>query len=76
MSYREQLEPLRPSAKLAYKTLRHDEPLTQQDIIEETYNLDRRTVQRALESLEDADLIYKEHCTQDNRQDLYYIAQE
>lgn len=75
MSYREQLEPLPPSAKFAYKTLLREEPLTQSDLIHKTW-MNERTTRRALKKLEKEGHIYKEHCVKDGRKDLYYIQSD
>lgn len=69
------LDDLPPSAKLVYKVLEYDGPLTQKRIVEETM-LSARTVRYALERLEDCDYIEKSVYFQDARQSLYDLDTE
>jgi transcription initiation factor IIE alpha subunit len=66
------LEDLPPSAKLVYKVLEYDGPLTQKRIVEETM-LSARTVRYALERLEDRDVVDEDIYFADARQSLYQL---
>lgn len=62
-----------PSAKLVFKVLEHDAPLTQQELAEETM-LPRRTVRFALSRLEEADLVEDRVSFRDARQSVYSLT--
>lgn len=64
---------LPPSAKLVYKTLIYEGPLTQGGLAEETW-LSRRTLRHALEALHDAELVTEEVYIPDARKRLYRLA--
>lgn len=66
------LEDLPPSAKLVYKVLEHDGPLTQKRIVEESM-LSARTVRYALDRLDDCETIEEQVYFQDARQSLYTL---
>ena len=66
----ERLAALPPSAKLVYKILEYEGPLTQQALCEQTL-LPPRTVRYALDRLEDAGLVTPEVYLADARQTLY-----
>ena len=68
----EQLSDLPPSAKLVYKVLEYNGPMTQKDIVEESM-LSARTVRYALERLEDIDIVTEDVYFADARQNLYEI---
>lgn len=70
----EELEELPPSAKLVYKVLEYDGPLTQKQIVEESM-LSARTVRYALERLQDIDLVNQDVYFADARQSLYEISE-
>ena len=63
---------LPPSAKLVYKVLEHEGPLTQDEIATES-RLCSRTVRYALTKLEDVDVIHRRSCLEDARQWVYWI---
>ncbi len=67
------LEDLPPSAKLVYKVLEYDGPLTQKRIVEETM-LSARTVRYALERLEDRGVVDEDIYFADARQSLYQLT--
>ncbi|AAG20652.1 MULTISPECIES: helix-turn-helix domain-containing protein [Halobacterium] len=67
------LEDLPPSAKLVFKVLEYDGPLTQKRIVEETM-LSARTVRYALERLEDRDAVDEDIYFADARQSLYDLT--
>jgi DNA-binding Lrp family transcriptional regulator len=69
------LEDLPPSAKLVFKVLEYDGPLTQKRIVEETM-LSARTVRYALERLEDRDVVDEDIYFADARQSLYQLTCE
>jgi len=69
------LEDLPPSAKLVYKVLEYDGPLTQKRIVEETM-LSARTVRYALERLEDRGVVDEDIYFADARQSLYKLTSE
>ncbi|WP_442908202.1 winged helix-turn-helix transcriptional regulator [Halobacterium sp. KA-6] len=69
------LEDLPPSAKLVYKVLEYDGPLTQKRIVEETM-LSARTVRYALERLEDRGVVDEDIYFADARQSLYQLTHE
>jgi len=67
------LEDLPPSAKLVYKILEYDGPLTQKGIAEEAM-LAPRTVRYALDRLEGESLVEEDIHFADARQSLYSLA--
>jgi DNA-binding MarR family transcriptional regulator len=69
------LDDLPPSAKLVYKVLEYDGPLTQKQLIEESM-LSARTVRYALERLEALDVVSEDAYFADARQNLYQVAAE
>ncbi|OAQ54457.1 hypothetical protein HTG_02595 [Natrinema mahii] len=64
------LDDLPPSAKLVYKVLEYEEPLTQEGIAAES-RLCSRTVRYALGKLEDRELVASRVCLEDARQSTY-----
>ena len=64
---------LPPSAKLVYKVLQYDGPLTQKGIVEESM-LSARTVRYALERLDEIGVIEEDVYFADARQNLYELA--
>jgi predicted transcriptional regulator len=71
----EELEELPPSAKLVFKVLQYDGPLTQKQIVQESM-LSARTVRYALERLQDIDLVNQDVYFADARQSLYEIDEK
>jgi DNA-binding MarR family transcriptional regulator len=71
----EDLDELPPSAKLVFKVLEYDGPLTQKQIVEESM-LSARTVRYALERLQDIDLVSQDVYFADARQSLYELTDE
>ena len=69
------LEDLPPSAKLVFKVLEYDGPLTQKRIVEETM-LSARTVRYALERLENRGAVDEDIYFADARQSLYQLTCE
>jgi predicted transcriptional regulator len=69
------LEDLPPSAKLVFKVLEYDGPLTQKQIVEESM-LSARTVRYALERLENIGIVEEDIYFADARQNLYSITPE
>jgi len=67
------LEDLPPSAKLLFKVLEYDGPLTQKQIVEESM-LSARTVRYALERLENIGIVEEDIYFADARQNLYSIT--
>jgi DNA-binding MarR family transcriptional regulator len=67
------LDDLPPSAKLVYKVLEYDGPLTQKQLVEESM-LSARTVRYALERLEDLDVVTEDIYFADARQSLYQVT--
>ncbi|WP_226007883.1 MarR family transcriptional regulator [Natrinema salinisoli] len=65
---------LPPSAKLVYKVLEYEAPLTQEGIAAES-RLCPRTVRYALGKLEDQGLVTSRACLEDARQSKYRIAE-
>jgi DNA-binding MarR family transcriptional regulator len=63
---------LPPSAKLVYKTLEYEGPLTQSELAEESL-LPQRTVRHALGKLEDADVVEESVYLMDARKSNYRI---
>jgi len=66
---------LPPSAKLVYKTLEYEGPLTQGQLASESL-LPARTVRYALSTLEEAELVTEELFLQDARKRLYSLLSE
>ena len=71
----EDLADLPPSAKLVYKVLQYNGPLTQKGIVEESM-LSARTVRYALERLEEIEVVDEDVYFADARQNLYEITTE
>jgi predicted transcriptional regulator len=71
----EEIADLPPSAKLVYKVLEYDGPLTQKGIVEESM-LSARTVRYALERLDEVGAISEDVYFADARQNLYEITDE
>jgi predicted transcriptional regulator len=71
----EDIEDLPPSAKLVYKVLEYNGPLTQKGIVEESM-LSARTVRYALERLDEVGAIEEDVYFADARQNLYEISDE
>ncbi|AWB28094.1 MarR family transcriptional regulator [Halococcoides cellulosivorans] len=71
----EGIEDLPPSAKLVYKVLEYNGPLTQKGIVQESM-LSARTVRYALERLEDADVVEEDIYFADARQNIYELTVE
>jgi len=70
----ESLEDLPPSAKLVFKVLEYDGPLTQKQIVNESM-LSARTVRYALERLENIDVVNEDVYFADARQSLYRLSE-
>jgi predicted transcriptional regulator len=68
----EGIEDLPPSAKLVYKVLEYNGPLTQKGIVEESM-LSARTVRYALERLKAIGVVTEDVYFADARQNLYEI---
>lgn len=66
------IDDLPPSAKLVFKVLEYDGPLTQKRIVEESM-LSARTVRYALERLQEGGYVDKSVYFKDARQSLYNI---
>ncbi|MCQ4332414.1 ArsR family transcriptional regulator [Natronomonas sp. F2-12] len=64
---------LPPSAKLVYKTLQYEGPMTQAQLAE-TSLLPQRTVRHALKKLDDADAVEESVYLMDARKSNYRIA--
>lgn len=71
----EELTDLPPSAKLVFKVLEYNGPMTQKGIVEESM-LSARTVRYALERLEEIDVVEEDVYFADARQNLYEITPE
>jgi predicted transcriptional regulator len=69
----EELADLPPSAKLVYKVLEYNGPMTQKGIVQESM-LSARTVRYALERLEGIDAVEEDVYFADARQNLYEIT--
>ncbi len=65
---------LPPSAKLVFKVLEYDGPLTQKQIVEESM-LSARTVRYALERLNEIGIVSEDIYFADARQSLYRIIE-
>ncbi len=74
-SRRSELESLPPSAKLVYKTLQYEGPLTQGQLAAESL-LPPRTVRYALTTLQDVDAVDEELYIQDARKRLYSLSSD
>ncbi|ERH08361.1 MAG: transcriptional regulator, ArsR family [halophilic archaeon J07HX64] len=70
----EELGDLPPSAKLVYKVLDYNGPLTQKKIVEESM-LSARTVRYALERLDEIGVVAEDVYFADARQNLYEIKE-
>ena len=71
----EGISDLPPSAKLVYKVLEYDGPLTQKGIVEESM-LSARTVRYALERLDEVGVIEEDVYFADARQNLYELSEQ
>ena len=71
----EAISDLPPSAKLVYKVLEYNGPLTQKGIVEESM-LSARTVRYALERLEEIEVVDEDVYFADARQNLYELDLE
>jgi DNA-binding MarR family transcriptional regulator len=69
----EDISDLPPSAKLVYKVLEYNGPLTQKGIVEESM-LSARTVRYALERLEEAEVVEEDVYFADARQNIYELT--
>jgi len=72
-SVEEAIADLPPSAKLVYKVLEYNGPLTQKGIVEESM-LSARTVRYALERLDEVGVVDEDVYFADARQNLYEIT--
>jgi DNA-binding MarR family transcriptional regulator len=63
---------LPPSAKLVYKTLEYEGPMTQSQLAEESL-LPQRTVRHALRKLEDAEIVDESVYLMDARKSTYAV---
>lgn len=73
MSQMPSIEDLPPSAKLVYKVLEYNGPLTQKQIVEASM-LSQRTVRDALGRLEDVGVVSEDVYIPDARQNLYELT--
>jgi len=71
----EALVDLPPSAKLVYKVLEYNGPLTQKGIVQESM-LSARTVRYALERLDEIGIVTEDVYFADARQNLYELDEE
>ena len=71
----EEIADLPPSAKLVYKVLEYNGPLTQKGIVEESM-LSARTVRYAHERLDEVGVVEEDVYFADARQNLYEIIDE
>jgi predicted transcriptional regulator len=71
----EDISDLPPSAKLVFKVLEYNGPMTQKGIVQESM-LSARTVRYALERLENIDVVVEDVYFADARQNLYEITVE
>jgi predicted transcriptional regulator len=71
----EDISDLPPSAKLVYKVLEYNGPMTQKGIVQESM-LSARTVRYALERLEGINVVKQDVYFADARQNLYEILPE
>jgi len=67
------LDDLPPSAKLVYKVLEYDGPMTQKELVSESM-LSARTVRYALDRLDERDVVSEEIYFADARQSLYQLS--
>ena len=72
---RERLLDLPPSAKLVYRVLEYEGPLTQQQLCEQT-RLPSRTVRYAISELDGLKIVTEEIYIPDARQKLYRLAND
>ncbi|MFD1570061.1 MarR family transcriptional regulator [Halorubrum laminariae] len=70
----EGLDDLPPSAKLVFKVLEYNGPLTQKGIVQESM-LSARTVRYALERLEEIGVVDEDVYFADARQNLYKLTE-
>lgn len=70
-----ELDDLPPSAKLVFKVLEYDGPMTQKALVEESM-LSARTVRYALERLSERGVIEEDIYFADARQSLYRLTIE
>ena len=73
-THTEGLDDLPPSAKLVFKVLEYNGPLTQKGIVQESM-LSARTVRYALERLEGIDIVDEDVYFADARQNLYKLTE-
>jgi len=71
----QEFDDLPPSAKLVYKVLEYDGPMTQKELVQESM-LSARTVRYALDRLSERDVVTEEIYFADARQSLYQLAVE
>ncbi len=71
----EDIADLPPSAKLVYKVLEYNGPLTQKGIVQESM-LSARTVRYALERLDEIGVVEEDVYFADARQNLYELTEE
>lgn len=64
---------LPPSAKLVYKTLQYEGPLTQSQLADSSL-LPQRTVRHALKKLEEADVVKESVYLMDARKSNYHLV--
>lgn len=65
---------LPPSAKLVYKTLQYEGPMTQAQLADASL-LPQRTVRHALNELEDVDIVEESVYLMDARKSNYHLAE-
>ncbi|WP_246084402.1 MarR family transcriptional regulator [Salinadaptatus halalkaliphilus] len=70
----EAITALSPSAKLVYKVLEYEGPMTQAEIAAES-RLCARTVRYAIRTLEEEELLTSRVCLDDARQSNYWIEE-
>mgnify|MGYP006291612597 CR=1 FL=1 len=73
MTVLRRIEDLPPSAKLVYKVLSYNGPLTQKQIVEKSM-LSQRTVRDALTRLREVDVVAEKVYIPDARQNLYELT--
>lgn len=71
----ERLLDLPPSAKLVYKVLKYEGPLTQQQLCDHT-RLSSRTVRYAVSELDDLEIVTEQIYIPDARQKLYRLTND
>jgi len=69
----EEVRDLPPSAKLVFKILEYEGPLTSSQLTEET-RLSSRTVRHATNQLEEKDVVNSQSSFRDARQSVYSLA--